>query len=214
MANRSHECFSSFSLLNSEFSSGSRIIDTFSDRFSFNVCDKRNNIKFWAQELDDLTRESSLSPSVALVALDASIKNNVATSISHIHMVNKPLMRTIHQAVNVTSTKAELFAIRCGINQATHFDNISRIIVITDSIHTARKIFNPLNHPFQIISATILSDLCNFFNRCNNNSIEFWECPSHLKWRLCYELRSLGLDNRTTLVLNNTRELDRVSKTK
>ena len=26
---------------------------------------------------------------------------------------------------------------------------------------------------------------------------------------LCYDLRSLGLDNRTTLVLSNTRELDR-----
>ena len=26
---------------------------------------------------------------------------------------------------------------------------------------------------------------------------------------LCYELRSLGLDNRTTLVLSNTRELNR-----
>ena len=30
----------------------------------------------------------------------------------------------------------------------------------------------------------------------------------------CYELRSLGLDNRTTLVLSNTRELDRVPKIK
>jgi len=137
MANKSHECFSSFSPLNSEFSPGSRIIDTFSDRFSFNVCDKRNDIKFRAQKLDDLTIESSSSPSVALVALDASIKNNIVTSISHIHMVDKPLTRTIHQAVNVTSTKAELFAIRCGINQATRFDNISRIIVITDSIHVA-----------------------------------------------------------------------------
>jgi len=26
---------------------------------------------------------------------------------------------------------------------------------------------------------------------------------------LCYELKPLGLDNRTTLVLSNTRELDR-----
>ena len=26
---------------------------------------------------------------------------------------------------------------------------------------------------------------------------------------ICYELRSLGLDNRTTLVLSNIRELDR-----
>jgi len=137
MANKSHECFSFFSLLNSEFSPGSRIIDTLSDCFSFNVCDKRNDIKFRAQELDDLTIKSSSSPSVALVASDASIKNNIATFISHIHMVDKPLTRTIHQAVNITSTKAELFAIRCGINQATHFDNISRIIVITDFIHVA-----------------------------------------------------------------------------
>jgi len=30
----------------------------------------------------------------------------------------------------------------------------------------------------------------------------------------CYELKSLGLDNRTTLVLSNTRELDRVPSTK
>ena len=29
----------------------------------------------------------------------------------------------------------------------------------------------------------------------------------------CYELKSLGLDNRTTLVLSNTRELDRVPST-
>jgi len=46
MANRSLECFSSFSPLNSEISPGLRIIDIFSDRFSFNVCDKRKDIKF------------------------------------------------------------------------------------------------------------------------------------------------------------------------
>jgi len=34
------------------------------------------------------------------------------------------------------------------------------------------------------MSATILLDLYDFFNRHNNNSIEFWECPSHLKWLL------------------------------
>ena len=29
----------------------------------------------------------------------------------------------------------------------------------------------------------------------------------------CYELKSLGLDKRTTLILSNTRELDRVPNT-
>jgi len=137
MANRSHKCFSSFSSLNSEFSPGSRIIDIFLDYFSFNVCDKRKDIKFQAQELDELTLESSSSPMVTLVASDTNIKNNVATSIMHIHMVNKPLMKTIHHAINVTSTEAKLFAIRCGINQSIRFDNISKIIVITDSIYMA-----------------------------------------------------------------------------
>ena len=31
---------------------------------------------------------------------------------------------------------------------------------------------------------------------------------------VCYGLKPLGLDNRTTLVLSNTRELDRVPSTK
>ena len=182
MANRSHECFSSFSPLNSEFSPGLRIIDIFSDYFSFNVCDKRKDIKFWAQELDKLTLESSSSPLVTLIASDASIKNNIATSIAYIHMVDKLLTKTIHHAVNVTSTEAKLFAIRCGINQSTCFNNISKIVVITDSIHMARKIFDSSSHPFQTMSAAILLDLRDFFNRHNNNSIEFWECPNYLKW--------------------------------
>jgi len=99
-------------------------------------------------------------------------------------MVDKPLIRTVHHTVNVMSTKAELFAIRCGINQTLHFNNISKIIVITNSIHVAHKIFDSLAHPYQILSAAILSDLCVFFNSHINNSIEFWECPSHLNWRL------------------------------
>ena len=45
MANRSYECFSSFSPLNSEFSPGLRIIDNFSEHISFNIQDKRKDIK-------------------------------------------------------------------------------------------------------------------------------------------------------------------------
>ena len=54
-----------------------------------------------------------------------------------------------------------------------------------------------------------------FYRSMKRNGVEttipeFWF--SGCMW--CYELRSLGLDNRTTLVLSNTRELDRVPKTK
>ena len=63
-------------------------------------------------------------------------------------------------------------------------NDITKIIIITNSIHAARKIFDPSVHPYQIQSAAILSELCNFLNRHKGNTIEFWECPSHLKWHL------------------------------
>ena len=92
--------------------------------------------------------ESSSSPSVAIVVSDASIKNNVATSITYIYMIDKSLTKIIHYVVNVMSTEAELFTIRCGINQALLVDNISKIIIVTDSMHAARKIFDPSSHPY------------------------------------------------------------------
>jgi len=183
-ADRTNECFPSFNPLASEFSSGLRVIDNFSDRISFNLYNKEKDDKSHAQLLDEIVLESFLTPSVIIVATNASIKNNVATSIVHIHTHNKPLIKIIHHAVNVTSMEAELFAIRCGINQVMCIDNISKFIVVTDSIHAVKRIFNPSVHPFQVQSAAILSDLHNFFNYHINNSIEFWECPSRLKWRL------------------------------
>ena len=109
------------------------------------------------------------------------------TTLPHrLHMYIKlipPLIKTVHHAVFVTSSEAELFAVRCGINQACNKDNISKIIVITDSIHSAKLIFDSSLHPLQSYSAAILSELQLFFNKSQDNSIEFWECPSHLKWR-------------------------------
>jgi len=76
-----------------------------------------------------------------------------------------------------------LFAIRCGINQACIKENMSKIIVVTDSIHATKKIFDSKSHLFQSHTTAILSELRHFFNTNQDNSIEFWECPSRLKWR-------------------------------
>jgi len=181
IANRFNKCFPSFTPLHSEFSPGLRVIDNFSNCISFNVCDKGKDDKSHAHQLDDMVLESSSFPFTTIIVSDASIKNNVATFISHMHINNKTLIKMIHHVVHVTSTEAELFAIRCSINQATNFDNVSKIIVVTDSIHTAKKIFKPSVHPYQVQSAAILSDLRNFFKHHENNFIEFWECLSCLK---------------------------------
>ena len=205
MANRFNKCFPSFIPLHSEFSPGLRIIDNFSDHISFNIHDKGKDNKSHTHQLDNMVLEPSSSPSTAIIVSDASIKNNVTTSISHMHINNKPLTKTIHHAVHITSTEAELFAIRCGINQATNFNNVSKIIVITDSIHAARKIFKLSVHPYQVQSAAILSDLHNFFKCHENNSIKFWECPSHLKWHLHKEVdKETKTFNLTPLYLYKT----------
>jgi len=37
----------------------------------------------------------------ALIITDASVKNNTATSISHIHIHNKPVIEILHHATNI-----------------------------------------------------------------------------------------------------------------
>jgi len=90
----------------------------------------------------------------------------------------------VHHAAFITSTEAKLFAIRCGINQACSIENISKIIVVTNSIHAARKIFHDKFNPYQIHLTAVLCELQHFFAAGQENSIEFWECSSCLKWRL------------------------------
>jgi len=117
-------------------------------------------------------------PFTVIVVTDISIKNNIATSILYIHIVNSPLIKTLHYTAFVMSTEAELFVIRYSINQTYIRENISKIIVVTNFIHVAKKIFNLSLHSYQVHTVAILSDLCCFFASNQNNLIEFWKCSS------------------------------------
>ena len=88
-------------------------------------------------------------------------------------MYDKPVIKMIHYAVNITTTKAELFTIRCDINQAVGISNIKHIVVITDSLHATKRIFKSSLHPYQVHSATISQELREFFRKNNNDCIEF-----------------------------------------
>ena len=187
---KSHGIFPSFSPLDPEFSPGHRIIDIFSNRFSFSFTNKKdkNQKNSRGQELDDMVLAHSSNPHTALVIADASIKNDIATSVTHIHVANRPLVKTVHHASFVTTTEAELFALRCGVIQALSLRNISKIVVVTDSIHAASKIFDSGSHPYQVHAAAILRELRPFFSSNESNSIEFWECPSKLNWRFHHDV--------------------------
>ena len=186
MDNRFNKVFPSFDMFNKEFTPDHHLINIFLNCFSFYTSSKQSDksLNIHIQALDNIALTSSLDPSIALVVSDISIKNQVVTSISHIYVHNKQVIKTIHHMVNVMTTEAELFTIRCSINQATNLQGIRKIVVIMNSIHSARKIFNYMSHPFQVHIVSISYELRRFFNTNISNTIKFWKYSSRCNWVL------------------------------
>jgi len=163
--NRLNEIFHSFDPFNNNFSPGNRLIDMFLSCFSFYLSNRKSAEakKIHFLKLDKIIFNASTDPKIAIVILDVSIINQVATSIAHIHVYDFSIIKTIYHTVNVISTEAELFAIRCGLNQSIQLFKIEHIVVITDSIHAAKKIFDSLIHPYQVQTLVILKEI--FWNK-------------------------------------------------
>jgi len=229
MDNRFNKIFLSFFLFNYEFSLRNRLINVFPNQFSFYPENKKSNnfVKSHLTKLNNLILQASSNPQLAIIVTDASIKNQVTTSISYVYCHNRLVIKILYYAVNVTTIKAELFTIRCGINQAIYLFNIKKIFVVTDSIHTARRIFNLSSHPYQSQSAVILGELQEFFKRNNNNSIKFWNCSSNhesadketkefniLLILLCKSSWDFSKKSKYDSILNNWKMIFQVSNTK
>jgi len=98
-------------------------------------------------EFNKIVYEASSKANSVIIASDTSIKNNVITSIAHVYSCSNPIKKTLHHAINTTMTEAELFAIKCRISQVIQFSDISHIIIVTNSIHAAQRIFDSTIHP-------------------------------------------------------------------
>jgi len=98
--------------------------------------------------LDNTIINTSNNPYSLVIIADASIRNNVTTSILHIHLHNRLVIKTVYHVINVTTIEAKLFAIRYGINQAISILNTNYIVVITNFLHTTMKIFDFSLYPF------------------------------------------------------------------
>ena len=184
MNDKQNEFFPSFSFFNEEFKPGSQLTDLFPDCFSFHSY--LSLVKKHIEKLDEIALRALSNPFSTIIVSDASIKNHIATLISHIHSFNKPVVKTIHRAINITTTEAELSAIWYSINQAVANFNTNHIVVITNFFHTARRIFDSSVHPYQIHSAMIFQELREFFSKDACNHIKFWDCPSKQQWPLHY----------------------------
>jgi len=150
--NRLNRVFNSFDPFNNEFSPRNKLIDIYSSCFSFHYSDRKssNTKKTHLHFLDKTVFNASSDPKMAVVISDTSIKNQVAISIAHIYTYDSLVIKTIHYAINITSTEIELFAIRYRVNQAIWLTNIEHIIIITDTIYTTKRIFDLSSYPYQI----------------------------------------------------------------
>jgi len=175
-----------FHSLNSKLSLGTRLVDIFSSCFSFHKADYHNKESkiAYCKKLDELVLNALLEPNTIIVVFNTSITNNIATSITHVHSFNNSIKKTLHHAIDITSIEAELFAIKCRINQAVQLPDSSHIIIITDAQHIVYKIFDSSIHPYKLQSIAISKDLRVFFNKHSDNSIEFWNCSSDKNWHL------------------------------
>ena len=182
MNNRYNEFLLSFSPFDKEFSPGNHLCDKFSNCFLFNS--QTHNVNDQLHKLDDITIQVLSDPSTCIVISDVSIKNHITTSVSYVYSFNRPVIKTCYHAINVSITKAKLFTIRCGINQVVGIQYIKCIIVITDSLYAAKKIFDLSLYLYQIHSAAISCNLRDFFNKDINNCIKFWDYPSNKDWPL------------------------------
>jgi len=159
------------------------LVDNFSNHLSFHTVNyKDTEVENTHLYILDKIFDNFLSNlNTILIISDTSIKNNIATLILHIYSGQNILAKTIHYTINVTSTKIELFSIRCEINQVIQVPNAENIIIITDTIHSARYIFDLSFHSYQLHSITISQDLRAFFNKSSNNSITFQDFSSSAK---------------------------------
>ena len=93
----------------------------FSSYFSFYLSNREcaETKKIYLYKLNEIVFNALADYKTAIVVSDASIKNHITISIAHIHIHNSPVIKTIYHTINVISTEAELFAIKCRLNQAT-----------------------------------------------------------------------------------------------
>jgi len=81
-------------------------------------------------------------------------------------------------AVQITVPDSKLFAIRLGIAKATTM-NIEYIILITDSLGSAKIAVDFSVHSGQAYFLTVCSVLRLFYSCSLNHRIEFWNCLSN-----------------------------------
>ena len=95
-----------------------------------------------------------------------------AVSAAHIWRLGQQVLSSKAPAGKTTASDTELFAIRLGIAMATSMAT-EHIILITDSLGSARRAVDPSVHPGQAYSIAVYSALRLFLSQGHGYKIDF-----------------------------------------
>ena len=162
---------------------GCRLLDSFPKHISFHSCNcsSLNNCNTHLESFDCLCLEASSSFSTLVVVTDASAippRNMQAISAAHFWRLGYQVSSSKAPAGRTTAPDAELFAIRLGVSKATSM-NIECIILITDSLGSAKRSVDLSVHSRQAHSLAVCSTLRLLFCSGSSYRIEFWDYPSN-----------------------------------
>ena len=120
------------------------LVNRFPNHFSFSVANRKNSLYLHnhLKSLDDLLNKHTFDTYTAVVIADVSIKNNTVTAVSHTLSKYRDIIRIVHHVFNVMTTEAELFTMKSSINQVCQISDVKKVHVITNSIYTAKYIFD------------------------------------------------------------------------
>ena len=133
--------------------------------------------------------------------------NMQAISAAHFWRLGHQVSSSKAPAGRTTAPDAELFAIRLDVSKATSMD-IEHIILITDSLGSARRSVDPSVHSGQAHSLAVCSALQLFFCSGPNYRVEFWDCPSNAEWSLHQMVHNDVTNTRVATGLHLATSLD------
>ena len=126
------------------FSPGSRVVNHFSSRISFHSSSSSSDKDFfhYLRNLDCAFKTLQMSSNnITVIANGGVKKSHIATVVAHVWFNNSVTQCLQVNSINITLIEAKLMAIHLGLIPTIEKENIHNIVIITDSIAVARKIF-------------------------------------------------------------------------
>ena len=119
--NHLNQVLLAFNCLNRELSPEFCLINNFPDYFAFYIIDCKDAEARTAyhNKLMNIFKDSFQNNNIILIIFNTSVKNNIVILVLDIRRGHKIIKKTIHHVMNIMSTKAKLFAIRCNTSQTS-----------------------------------------------------------------------------------------------